>query len=168
MRKDKRGNIWVGTTRKGGAGICSCEKRFQKLEDFLRSAGGDKRREGGFIRAIEEDQEGKIWIAAPGQGLHMYDPSSNTFHLYGPKNVNNLPIDEVQCLLIGEDGVLWGGTSSRGLGQFDFKKDNFRIFSARDGLANEVIWKILKDRSGKLWISTNKGLSFWDPLQAGF
>jgi hypothetical protein len=36
-------------------------------------------------------------------------------------------------------------------------------FTERDGLANNVIYQILPDASGRLWLSTNNGLSVFDP-----
>lgn len=167
IRQDRRGNVWIGTNGKGVQVYVPGKKVFLKLQDFIADAAGDKPPETGFIRAIEEDSEGKIWIAVPGRGVDMYDPATNAFWLYGRRQARGLPIDEVQCLLAEKDGVLWAGTGGRGLCRLDFRRDSFRIYTARDGLANEVIWKILEDNAGKLWISTNKGISRLDPAQAG-
>ncbi|MVT08778.1 hybrid sensor histidine kinase/response regulator transcription factor [Chitinophaga tropicalis] len=166
IRKDRYGKIWIGTNGKGVQVFIPAKGIFRKLEDHLSDVNGDKVPEIGFIRAIEEDREGKIWIAAPGRGVDMYDPVTNTYRLYGRYQAKGLPIDEIQCLLAGKDGSLWGGTAGRGLCRLDFKNDSFKIYSASDGLANEVIWKILEDSTGKLWFSTNKGISRLDPSQS--
>ncbi|AXY74114.1 hybrid sensor histidine kinase/response regulator [Paraflavitalea soli] len=167
IRQDRRGNVWIGTNGKGVQVYVPGKKVFQKLGDFIAGAGGDKRPEIGFMRAIEEDSEGKIWMAAPGRGIDMYDPATHTFWMYGRRQAGGLPIDEVQCLMAEKDGVLWGGTGGRGLCRLDFRRDSFSIYTTRDGLASEVIWKIMEDNTGKLWISTNKGISRLDPAKAG-
>lgn len=165
LRKDRRGNVWVGTNGKGVQVYVPGKKRFLKLEEHIAGAAGDKIPETGFIRSIEEDSEGKIWMAAPGRGIDRYDPVSHSFRLYGRWHVKGLPLDEVQSLLAEQDGVVWGGTGGRGLLRLDFKRDSFRLYTTRDGLANEVIWKVLADSAGTLWVSTNKGLSRIDPAQ---
>jgi signal transduction histidine kinase/DNA-binding response OmpR family regulator len=68
---------------------------------------------------------------------------------------------------MGKDGVLWAGTTGRGLCRLDFRKDSFRMYTTRDGLANDVISKIMEDSAGTLWISTNKGISSMNPSQSG-
>ncbi len=74
IRQDRRGKCGIGTNGKGVQVYVPGKKVFQRLSDFLAGAGGDKRPETGFIRAIEEDSEGKIWMAVPGRGVDMYDP----------------------------------------------------------------------------------------------
>ena len=39
----------------------------------------------------------------------------------------------------------------------------FRHFFEKDGLPNNVIYAIQEDQEGQLWISTNNGLSRFDP-----
>ncbi|WP_295122754.1 hybrid sensor histidine kinase/response regulator transcription factor [uncultured Chitinophaga sp.] len=167
IRKDRRNNLWIGTNGKGVLVYSAATEKFVTLEDYTAGASGDKALPKGFIRAIEEDKDGKIWMAVPGRGIEMYDPVTNTFRLFGPAQTQ-LPVDEVLCLLVGENNVLWAGTGGRGICRLDFNRDSFKLYAARDGLANDVVWKILEDSTGKLWLSTNKGLSLFDPQQPGF
>jgi signal transduction histidine kinase/ligand-binding sensor domain-containing protein/DNA-binding response OmpR family regulator len=167
LRKDSHGKIWIGTNGNGVQVFIPDRGVFQKLEEYIAGAAGDKVPPKGFIRSIEEDKEGKFWMAVPGRGVYMYDPATHTFRLYERKHTG-LPIDEAQCLLAGKDGILWAGTGGRGLCKLDFKRNSFKVYSARDGLAHEVICKILEDSSGALWFSTNKGITRFNPRQPGF
>jgi hypothetical protein len=45
----------------------------------------------------------------------------------------------------------------------DRKTGHFTLYGTRDGLPSEVIFGILEDNNGKLWVSTNDGLSRFDP-----
>lgn len=168
IRKDRRGNVWVGTNGDDVQVYTPGNKRFLKLQDYAAGAAGDKPPGRGFIRAIEEDANGKIWIAAPGRGIDMYDPNTNAYRMYGRNQAGNLPIEDVQTLIPGKNSIIWVGTGGRGLCRLDFKKDSFAIYGSARGLANDVIWKILEDDSGLLWMSTNKGISTFNPSKTEF
>lgn len=167
IRKDRYGNIWIGTNGMGVQVYLPGRGKFLQLSDYTAGAAGDKVQPKGFVRAIEEDKEGRIWMAVIGRGLDMYDPATNTLRMYR-RDHSTFPIDEIQCVLAGKDGILWGGTAGRGLCRIDLKNNSFKVYSAHDGLASEVIWKILEDSSGILWLSTNKGISRLDPSKPAF
>ncbi|SIT34390.1 Signal transduction histidine kinase [Filimonas lacunae] len=162
LRKDRQGHVWIGNNGKGVQVYVPARQVFVALKDYVGKVNGDKVPERGFIRDIQEDAEGRIWIAAPGRGVDMYDAATATFRTYGRYQSGNLPVDEVQTLLPGKNGVLWAGTGGRGLCRLDFRKNSFAIYTTREGLANNVIAKILADSTGTLWCSTNKGISSWD------
>ncbi|RXK85491.1 hybrid sensor histidine kinase/response regulator transcription factor [Filimonas effusa] len=168
LHKDRNGNVWVGTNGDDVQVYTRANKRFLKLQDYIAGATGDKAPQKGFIRAIEEDASGTIWIAAPGRGIDMFDPATNTYRLYSHNQLGNLPVEDVQTLIPGKEGILWVGTGGRGLCKIDLKKNKFNVYGAAQGLANEVIWKILEDSSGLLWLSTNKGISRFNPLKNEF
>lgn len=39
-----------------------------------------------------------------------------------------------------------------------------KAYTTRDGLPNDVVYKVIEDRNRNLWISTNKGLVCYEPL----
>lgn len=163
LHKDRRNNVWVGTNGKGVQVFPPGKGRFISMQEYIGEATGEKVPEKGFIRDIQEDAEGNIWIAAPGRGIDMYNPAAHTLRRYDRWHPGNLPLDEVATLLPGQSGVLWAGTAGRGLLRLDFKRDSFATYTIKDGLANNVISGILADSSGTLWLSTNKGISAFDP-----
>ncbi len=60
--------------------------------------------------------------------------------------------------------VLQGG----GVNRFDVDKNSFTHFSESDGLPNNVVYGILPDGKGNIWLSTNKGLSKFNPRDSAF
>jgi len=167
IKKDRRGNMWVGTN---GGGICVYDPKsdvFHRIGEVTMEGSKNGLLSHGFIRAIEEDHAGNIVVGTVGMGVVLYDPVQDTGRFFNRTNTG-LPLDEAITLLVDETGMIWAGTSSGGLCLLDYVNKRFVNYSEEQGLANVVINKILEDKAGKLWVSTNKGISCLDPLTATF
>lgn len=57
----------------------------------------------------------------------------------------------------GPDGMLWIGTHGAGLLRFDGER--FQPFTAVDGLSDDRVIEILRDRTGNMWVATRDGLN---------
>ena len=63
---------------------------------------------------------------------------------------------------------VWIGTEGGGVNLFVEKEKKFVRFRQKDGLPSDVVWGILEDDKGSLWISTSLGLSKFDPEKKKF
>jgi two-component sensor histidine kinase len=63
---------------------------------------------------------------------------------------------------------LWVGTGGNGLNRMDMLTGKSTLFSTKDGLPINVVYGILPDDDGNLWMSTNKGLSCFNPVKKTF
>lgn len=161
IKEDRKGNIWVGTNG-GGINVLNSEKKvIVRYTPSPQRANDAYLPINGYIRDIKEDREGNIWIATHGGGIAVYQPSSEKFTVYNTTN-SKLPIDKVQTLLEDSRGAIWVGTFGGGLSLFDKKSRQFLTITEREGLQNSTIYKIVEDRSGLIWVSTNKGISSID------
>jgi streptogramin lyase len=68
-------------------------------------------------------------------------------------------------LSICEDrsGALWVGTWKGGLNRFDRGSETFVRYTEDQGLPDITVYGILEDELGRLWLSTNKGISCFNP-----
>lgn len=159
IKKDSRGNVWIGTNGQGVARYDSDNKVFHHFA-FNRQEGKNINL-NGYIRVIEEDSEGKIWIGSNGEGIAVYDPISGYV-----KNLNRmnskLPNSSITTIHPAKGGGVWIGTRGGGLTFYNAEDGVMTTYSEKDGLANGVIYKILEDSKGKIWISTNHGISSLD------
>ncbi|HMP31035.1 MAG TPA: ATP-binding protein, partial [Saprospiraceae bacterium] len=114
-----------------------------------------------YITCIEQDKEGNMWFGSNGTGIAVYFPSQNQFQVLNSGN-SRLPMDRVQTIYCDNSGRVWVGTLSGGLCLFDQDSQSFIKFGEKYSLSNEVIYKILEDEKGMLWVSTNKGISSFD------
>ena len=63
----------------------------------------------------------------------------------------------------GDSSDIWVALMGGGLGHLYPESGRTEIFTTADGLSNNVTYSILKDDSGSLWISTNQGISMFNP-----
>jgi serine phosphatase RsbU (regulator of sigma subunit) len=73
-------------------------------------------------------------------------------------------------LVIFEDSRqrFWIGTYGGGLNLMDREKGTFQRFQLKNGLPSNVVYGIVEDEEGFLWISTSKGLSRFDTEKQTF
>ncbi|RYE28777.1 MAG: hypothetical protein EOP48_33175, partial [Sphingobacteriales bacterium] len=74
----------------------------------------------------------------------------------------------VRAILKGKGDDLLLGTEGGGLRIFNRKTGVFTTLSEKDGLPNNAVLNILKDGSGRNWLSTFNGLSEFDPGKRSF
>ena len=67
-----------------------------------------------------------------------------------------MPGDDVSCLYVETNGVLWAGTSGHGLARLE--NGRWARYASTNGLASDSIGYITEDDAGYLWIGCNAGL----------
>lgn len=80
-------------------------------------------------------------------------------------------VDKISCFCETKDGTLWIGSSSYGLYRRvvdEQGKEHFEALTTDDGLVNNAVKGIVEDVQGRLWITTNNGLSIYDPRTRTF
>ncbi len=120
---------------------------------------------------LYEDSAGFFWLGS-NAGLVRFDPQRGTFQHYqsNPKDRSSLSYNEVRAVCPDPrepERVLWLGTGGGGLNRFDLATQKFTHYTEKNGLPNNFIYAILADEQGRLWMSTNHGLSRFDPALAG-
>nr|WP_294898805.1 two-component regulator propeller domain-containing protein [uncultured Pedobacter sp.] len=159
VKKDSRGNVWVGTN---GKGVTCYDLTAHKVEHFNNSeTGKHKININGYIRSIEEDGKGNIWIGTVGSGIAIYNPTTGDTRMVS-EGSGELSSDNVITIYCSKDGMVFIGSIGGGLTIYDNNANKFTTYSEQNGLANSIVYKILEDNSGKIWLSTNKGISSFD------
>ena len=167
FKTDSEGKIWIGTN---GNGVY----RYDPLTNIMASGDkvfqlitGQKFPLNGFITSIEQDKSGNFWIGSNGTGIALYNPTQKRFKVFNHGN-SGLPIDKIQNIFCDHVGRIWIGSLGGGLCLYQPKTNSFERFDESYSLSNNVIAKILEDENGKIWISTNKGISSFDPQKKVF
>lgn len=162
IKEDRKGKIWVGTN---GGGVNVLNANDKVLFKYCKNPTAPNEIDypvNNYIRFIEEDTRGDIWIGSYGAGITVVNPATNKFRLYDKAN-SKLPNNLTLSILKDHQGNIWVGTFSGGLSLFDQKKKQFITFSEKEGLNNATVYAIVEDLKGQIWLSTNKGISSFDP-----
>ena len=114
--------------------------------------------EGGLpqnsVWALAETRDGYLWIGTQ-EGLVRFD--GLRFTVFDRENTEAFKSAEVTALLEGKDGTLWVGT--RGAGVLHYVAGQFRPFTSKDGLVDDVVIHLFLDSRGAVWAITEGGLS---------
>jgi signal transduction histidine kinase/ligand-binding sensor domain-containing protein/DNA-binding response OmpR family regulator len=116
--------------------------------------------------SLVQTGDGHLWFGSL-QGLVRFDPRTETFRHYrhDPGDPTSLGHDAVGGILPDPsqpDGVLWVATGGGGLNRLDIQTGAFSRYTTAEGLPNNVVYGVLPDDAGHLWLSTNRGLARFD------
>lgn len=129
------GETWIGTRGKGIYGAKGLD--FKDRNVFCMAS----------------DAKHRMWIGTFGKGLSLVYPRKDG---YGVKTffADSVGLNEVRCMVIDKQGVLWCGTSG-GLIRIpvdEFVKDASRY---KTYVRDYEIRDLLVDRQGRLWLSAS-------------
>lgn len=173
------GTLWIGTW----AGANRFDLKTRKFTTYLKELINE------WVYGIAVDAQDRVWFGTEG-GVTLYDgkrwqswthedglgapnsdalpPSANTG--LGTRSRHDLSTmtegkatynpNYVFCILSAADGSIYAGTWGGGLAHFDGKR--WTNLSSKDGLAGDIVYSIVQDKQGTLWIGTNNGVSRYD------
>lgn len=160
--KDRRGTLWIGTFE--GGGLYSYDRSSKKFVQYAHDPHDSTSIGSDLVFSLYEDKDGNLW-AGTDHGLDFFDRASQTFtHFrHDAADSNSLRHDNAYFIFEDRQHNLWIGTGGGGLNLFNPKDRTFTAYTEADGLASNVIHAILEDDHGNLWMSSNKGLSRFNP-----
>lgn len=167
---DSRGRVWVGN-RHGISRLTDTPEQWEHY--WFEADGPDLTGADSRTACWYEDPDGDIWLGTISSGMARFDPDSGTFEFfrYDPEDSTSLSHDHVLSIVPDPDYPerwLWVATDGGGLNRFDLRSKRFTQYGAMQGLTNPVVYGILPDRKGMLWMSTNEGLFRFNPRSGHF
>ena len=158
--------LWIGSN----AGLFYYDFKTRQIEEPFEGC----RSVTGCIGAIV-DRDGFLWMGCM-QGLRVVDLNSgrNGHRPFKTEGIthkldeqNSRIVDKISSFYQTKDGTLWLG--SNGYGLYRLVKDakdprgHFEALTTEDGLAFGGVKGIVEDLNGHLWVTTQNGLSVYDP-----
>ncbi len=177
IAEDRLGKIWIASY---GGGINLYEETADGRGRFLNQGNSFPHypaQQGSKVRYLLQAPDGTM-LAATVEGLIIFDPSSDpsemSFRVVQkiPGDIHSLGNNDIIHILADSKGRVWLSTFGGGLNLFtgydQTGEPRFDIFSAREGLASNIVFAATEDRQGCLWLSTENGISKFDPVAATF
>lgn len=115
------------------------------------------------VLCIIKSRDGKI-ITGGHNGIHVIS-DKNDIRNYDASKYN---IGSVFCIVEDDEDNLWLASEGQGLIKFDMENETFRKYTSTDGLLSNLVYGILPDTYGNLWLSTTKGISCFNIQQELF
>jgi ligand-binding sensor domain-containing protein/transcriptional regulator with GAF, ATPase, and Fis domain len=155
--EDNSGSLWMGTSN-GLNRFNPTDKNFTR---YTHSADRPGSISNNHIAALFLSRNNTLWVGTS-DGLNRYDTQNNNFSHYqhDPDEDNSLSHNIVLVISQGPSGVFWLGTWGGGVNKFDPDKETFSRFTSEDGLSSNIVYGILNDNQGGLWLGLENGLSF--------
>jgi two-component sensor histidine kinase/ligand-binding sensor domain-containing protein len=168
--EDSSGTLWVGTIDNG---LNRFDPRTGGFGHFQGSADPESLSDNSIF-AILEDSSRSLWIGTA-DGLNRMDPGTGkiTRFINDPEDPRSIGGNNIRALLIDRKGSLWIGTDGAGLnrmipGDGAGAPTRFLRYRIKNGLPSDVVFGIREDGQGRLWLSTDAGLSCFDPKRETF
>ena len=156
---DRKGTLWAATS---GEGLLKVDTRTLQYK-FDRRPGMES------MTGLYEDRLKNIWYGQPDRVLHRCDAVTGRDMVFKNAAGNrNIPEDEVVCFAEDRSDHLWMGGRYSGVFVYDKNSGQFSHFwqdpLSEGSIVDNHINCIYIDRSGIVWIGTNRGVSFYNPL----
>jgi ligand-binding sensor domain-containing protein/two-component sensor histidine kinase len=161
LHKDRNGILWIGSNDGGLTRLDPVTETFKNY-----------RMKYYWVTSILEDRAGILWLGTWNSGLCRFDPVAETFEYITLLQTDPKYVAANSTLMIhgssAESHILWLGTNGSGLVRFDTRTKRMTTYTTKDGLPNDFIYGILEDTLGNLWLSTNVGISQFNPRLNAF
>jgi len=153
---EEDGTLWLGT----GSGVARFDPDRAEVVEHLATFTPQGLSHSD-VRALLRDRQGNLWVGClGGLDVRLRNGVGYVHYAHDDEDPHSLSHNAVVALHEDRRGALWVGTLGGGLNRLDPRSGRFTCH--RD-FPSSVIWGIEEDSSRRLWLSTNRGLSRFDP-----
>jgi signal transduction histidine kinase/DNA-binding response OmpR family regulator/ligand-binding sensor domain-containing protein len=149
---DKTGNLWFGGM---DAKITSMNLNTDQFSHF----------ELNNVTIIINKNHDQLWVGCT-SGLFVMNKKTGRATYYTQMLSDSIFLSNnyINYLYQGNDERLFVGTNGGGLNYLDVKKKSIEVYSIEHGLPSNFIYGVLSDENNRIWMSTEKGISCFDPV----
>lgn len=119
-----------------------------------------------WVQSIHIMDKDRIAVATVNGFFIIHKKDGAIKHYASSKEFRDQNISSyIISMYFNHDDTVWLGTEGGGLNLYNIKTGESKVFTIKDGLPSDDIYSIYKDHSGKIWVSTGKGLATIDSFQ---
>lgn len=157
--RDSQNRFWLGTRN---SGLIQFDPKQGVMAHFVHEPDQPQNcLPDNNVRTILESGKDELWIGTENQGIAKLNLSTGKFQQirHQPDNPKSLSSNNIKSLHLAQGNILWVGTNGAGLNRLDLNSMEVEIINTASGLSNDVVYGILPDNAGNLWLSSNKGIT---------
>ena len=155
--------LWIATF---GAGLGRLDTTKGTIQYFTSDHASAATLSSDFVVALAQDRSNPqaLWVGTSA-GLNQMDKQTGKVvrYLHDPAKPTSLSNDHITDIHEDHLGRMWIATWGGGLDVLDRKTGVFTTFGTSQGIASNVVFGILEDKTGVLWLTTDNGLTKFDP-----
>lgn len=159
--------LWLATAGNGLLEVIlneiNGELSVQKVNEFFLRKGD---RVCNEFHSMNYDGKQTLFIGSRGgYGVVRFNIMNKQYDFIQMGKGENSAIGDVLCVHHSQDSIFYIGASS-GMTKMQFLEDGSNVisqFDRKSGIANDMIHGILEAADGCIWLSTNKGLTKYNP-----
>jgi class 3 adenylate cyclase/ligand-binding sensor domain-containing protein/predicted metal-dependent HD superfamily phosphohydrolase len=164
--------LWVGTD---GQGLIILDPE-KETWTHIQSDMGNIGLSDNTINCITRFGDHQLFIGT-NDGINVANISEAfpSFMKWNVKmNKQSIKLSSIRSILNEKDSILWVGTAGEGMYRIDLSDEFTRVngYTANDNMvksiSSNIISTIFKDVTGSIWIGTQEGISYFDPVKQGF
>ncbi|CAM3512723.1 two-component regulator propeller domain-containing protein [Shewanella pealeana] len=159
------GNLWIGV---GGTGLHHFNPSTGKFTAYRHQSNNKESISGNYITSLLVNGD-EIWVGTRSSGLNRCQTRNWRCQRFKPNSELEQPLSHfyITDLAIDSKQQIWVGTDGGGLSKVVFDSDNkveaFQAVSKHLGFVGQSIISITPESDGNLWLTTKKGISFFNP-----
>ncbi|MCD4697880.1 MAG: histidine kinase [Bacteroidales bacterium] len=157
--EDNGGFIWIGTR---GGGLNKFDKTKEVFTTYLHDQNDSTSLISNTVLSINEDRQGNLWIGTYLGGLSKFNRAGQTFtnYCFRENERGCISNNNVWSVLFDKKDRMWIGTQ----GGLNWSLNNpdsmfFNHITTKQGLPSNVIFGIVEDQKGNIWMSTFRGIA---------
>ena len=149
---DSSGMIWVGTKPEG---VRCFDNQRDEITVYSFNKNDSTSLSDNRVEIIYIDKQNDVWVGTE-NGLNLFNRDSHNFKRY-------LAGVSIKYILEDDHERLWLGTLGDGLLLFNRQSKEIVNYESREAIAGNVIYSIVQDYTGNLWIAADGGLTRFNP-----
>ena len=160
------GYLWFGTN---GSGLVRFDKEKEKFKKYTYDPENENslNNRANFVRTVwySKSRPDELWTGTT-NGINILNLKDETFRYYNYAPNDSASLSHPNVMHFYEDGkgYIWVATYGGGLNRLDPKTEKFLRFTEENSnLPNNGVYGTLPDENGNLWISTNNGITKFNP-----
>ena len=161
--------LWIGTQR---AGINAYNYANDSFITYRHDENNPESLVTDDITKIITASNGNLWICTYWKGVDYFDKQTGQFTHYNTETVPGFASNHIWSAIDGGNGLLYIGHVDRGFSILSIKDKTVKNFTHEPQTPNSLpgneVTCVYKDKSGNIWIGTDRGMVLFNPEAESF